>query len=219
MKKIDHTMLRAVFTWHLIWDAAFLRSSMSFGYKTFAEVLADLKKEAPTSEHLLKWVKPHQMFDKKFTVKQLLDPKRWAIANADESHKGCVASLQDMLDQYEDWLWQLTHWFIGGKTDRKEPIFKKLRDALSWQVQCKSNHYHLGIELYDYDRLHKQALKLTPDDLRTRSIIAQMPVCVEDHPAYPDQLLGRLKDIDKTRTKNLKKTLADAKKRAKRKKR
>lgn len=216
--KNDSEMKRAIFAWHLIWDAAFLRSCLTFGYKTFTEVLADLKKHDLDNAHTKKWLKLHQKYDKKITLKQLFDPARWAIANDDKAHQGCVATIDDMLEQYEKWIWQITHWFIyPHKHKRREhPIYRELRRALAWQVSCDSQRDHMQVHLYDFDRLMKQGQKLSPDDLRTRSIIAHMPVCVEDHPTYPQEMLGTMND--EVIAKNLAKTLADAKKKATKKK-
>lgn len=219
----DKQHAEAIFAWHLHIDTAFIRGMLAYGFRTMEEAVKGLEwsgiktgAKHGARELVKYWTRLHQRFDKSFTEEMLLNPKRWAVfaCSAEPGVSTTPTDLNDLLEIYEDWLWQLSHMFICDHNP-KTPLFKELYRAYKWQVQCESSHYHMRIGLYDHDRLYREGTKLSADQLRTRVYISDLPTCFEDHPMYPQELLGRMND--KVIAANMKKTLADAKKKKPRK--
>lgn len=198
----DETKLLAIFGWHLHLDAAFLRSQLSMGFKTMEDAF---KSYAPSAVEtgvtracrkiVKQWTQAHRRFDKSFTEKDLLNPKRWAVFaySAEPNSLTTPTNIEELLKIYEGWMWHITHKFISD-TNPKTPLFKALRAAYLWQVQCESSHAHMRIHLFDFDRLEREGKRLSADQLRARAYVAGLPTCYEDHPMYPQALLGRLRD-------------------------
>lgn len=211
--KEDRVILLAKFAWHLHLDAAYLRGCLSFGLKKMSAVFATPLDDKRNNS----FIKAHQKFDQSFLSFDFLNPARWAMVElGNKKVSNHDPDIQDVLDLYEEWLWQLTHFYVYKKHLPKGRIYAELHKAFSWQTCCKSSHEHSRIHLYDFDRLMREGRKLPPDDLYTRVIVSRLPAVYEDHPSYPKQLLGTMND--KLVARNFQNTLKSIKKDNRRKK-
>jgi len=163
------------FAWMLLIDAAFIRSGISFGFKTLHEYFAAYA-GADRQRHLASWLKKYRQFLPDFSATMLLNPNRWALFNYTETVRAIRShtdvELIAVLELYEQWIRQQAHLLYHyNRTD----IPREVHRMLLWDITCQLGNDATRLELVT-------AAKMSPEKLYLTATVAKLPVHFTEHP-------------------------------------
>ncbi len=180
----DGDMDIALFAWGLMYDTAFLRSLCMLGFDTLEQVIDEgMGKFAPMV------MKVRNEFVST-TLEEFINPERWPLKEA---------QLNEQISLYESWMFQLLRSYLHIHRDDEEneknagDLLASLRSAATWQVTCDSQRAHFRAHWQDIDRLNKEGRKMTLKEISVRVYSCKGMCGYEEHPDYPQKLLGRMK--------------------------